>query len=657
MSTLYLDIETYSPTPIKHGTYRYAEDAEVLMVQFAFDDDPVTVWDLTDTAKGDWRWKCELQDMIDRADTVVAHNSTFERIVLAAQGVHIPVEKIDDTMVVALMHSLPASLGMLCDVLGVPSDKAKDKEGRKLIQLFCSSCPKNWKIERATRETHPTEWEAFKRYAELDVVAMRDVRARLPRWNDTPAERALWLLDQRANDDGVAVDSDLARAAIRAFERASRSLAARIADLTGGEVTSATQRQKMIDYLRDVEGMQIADLTKGTLDNLLKTDLPPRTRELLEIRRQAASTTPAKYQVLLDAACSDGRLRGLIQFCGASRTGRGSGRIFQPQNLMRPTMSNEQIEIGIAAMKADCEDLLFDNVSELCGSAARGALVAPQGKKLVIADLSNIEGRVAAWLANEEWKLQAFRDFDAGTGHDLYVLAYAKSFGLTPEVVVENKKTGDGMMRQIGKVQELALQFGGGAGAFDTMASAYGVKLASSEIDGIVKAWRSAHPRIKRFWYELEDCLRWAIRRRGTTHEVGNVRVTCTDDGWLKVRLPSGRYLSYPEAEIDEDGRVSYMGTNQYTKKWERIETYGGKCFENLVQASARDVFLHGYRLAVERGYSVVLQVHDELVCEVPDTDEYTAEGLSALMSTNPSWAIGLPLAAAGHECVRYCKE
>jgi DNA polymerase len=652
VTTLYLDTETYSPTPIKHGVHRYAEDCEVLLLAFAVDDDPVTVWDTQDVP----RWPYLLQDMIDEADRVVIHNSAFDRTVLRAHGVDVPIEQIDDTMVLALQHSLPAGLGMLCDVLGVPSDKAKDKDGKKLIQRFCKPAPQNHKVARYDRTTHPAEWDAFISYASLDVDAMRHVHKLLPRWNDTPAERALWVADQRINDRGIAVDRDLARSAIRAFERTCGALAARISDLTGGVVTSATQRQKMIDFLREAEGMEIADLTKGTLDALLKTDLPPRTRELLQIRREASATSPAKFQVLLDASNSDGRLRGTMQFCGASRTGRDAGRIFQPQNLPRPSMSSEQTEVGIAAMKADCEDVLFDNVSELCANAVRGALVAPQGKKLVIADLSNIEGRVAAWLANEEWKLQAFRDFDAGTGHDLYVLAYARSFGLTPEEVVENKKTGDGMMRQIGKVQELALQFQGGAGAFNTMAGAYGVELSESAVDEIVQAWRKAHPSIKRFWYQLEDAVRHAIRNRGESSDVGPLRVSCNDDGWLKIKLPSGRYLSYPNARVGDDG-LCYDGVNQYTKQWGRIDSYGGKFFENIVQAVARDVFMQGLLRAEEAGYAVCIRVHDELVCETPDTDEYTAGHLSALMSANPSWSIGLPLAAAGHECYRYAKD
>jgi DNA polymerase len=655
LPTLYLDLETYSDTPIKHGAYRYAEDCEILLVALAVDDDPVEVWDLTD-GRDTERAAARLQGIVDRADRVVIHNSMFDRTVLAAHGVDIPTEKIDDTMVLALMHSLPASLGQLCDVLGVPSDKAKDKEGKKLIQLFCSPCPKNWKIRRATHDTHPAEWAAFVEYARLDVDAMRHIHSLIPRWNYTPSERHLWHLDQRVNDRGIAVDVDLARSAIRAFERSSRSLALRCGEITGGLVPSATKRQRLIDYLRDVGGLQIEDLTKGSVEAALKGDLPQTARELLTIRLQASATSPAKYGVLLDAACRDGRLRGLLQFCGASRTGRDSGRIFQPQNLPRPSLSAAQIEVGIAAMKLDGEDLLFDNVSELCASAARGALVAESGHKLVIADLSNIEGRVAAWLANEGWKLKAFRDFDAGVGHDLYVLAYARSFNVTPEEVIRNKKSGDGIMRQIGKVQELALQFGGGAGAFDTMAAAYGLRLPEERVREIVVAWRRAQKSIVRFWYDLEGAIRCAIRCPVDTFEVGPLSVGMQDD-WLRIRLPKGRYLSYPNPSIDDAGNISYDGLNQYTKKWGRVTSYGGKFFENVVQAVARDVFMSGFQRAEAAGYRVVLRVHDELVCDVPDSARFNAADLSAIMATNPSWSTGLPLAAAGHEAYRYGKE
>jgi len=448
MSTLYLDLETFCETKITYGAYRYAEDAEVMLVAWAMDSEPVSVWDTQDTPD----WRDALQQMIDRADRVVIHNSNFDRTVLREQGVHIPVEKIVDTMVLALQHSLPASLGQLCDVLNVPQDKAKDKAGKKLIHLLTKPRPSNVKLRRATRDTHPEEWIAFIEYARLDVDAMRAVLGRLPAWNDCSSERLLWRCDQRINDRGVAVDREFARSALRAFDRAGRTLATRAADLTGGSVTSATQRQRLLDHLKDAHGFETEDLTRATLGNLLGGDLDPQVRELLEIRQQAAATSPAKYSVLLNATNKDGRLRGLIQFCGAARTGRDAGRLFQPQNLPRsPDWFDDDVQATtVAAMKADCEHLIWDNISERCAFAVRGALVAPEGTKLVIADLSNIEGRVLAWLAGEDWKVAAFKAYDRGEGHDLYKVTAGRILGKDPGVITKTE-------RQLqGKVPELA---------------------------------------------------------------------------------------------------------------------------------------------------------------------------------------------------------
>lgn len=321
MSTLFLDLETWSEIPIKNGAHKYAEDAEVLLVAWAWDDEPVEVVDCS--GPGVWdTFRVGLQKAINQADRVVIHNSAFDRTVLRHCGVTIPIDKIEDTMVVALAHSLPGSLGQLCDVLGVPQDKSKDKSGRRYIQLFTKPCPKNWKIRRATRDTHPDEWQAFTEYARLDVDAMRNIYERLPRWNSIPSESDLWVHDQRINDRGMPVDLGFARSAIRAFERNKRSLAARSAALTDGVVSSTTQRQVLLDYLRDARGFETEDLTKGTVETALSGDLDPKVRELLEIRQQAAATSPAKYKVLIDATSSDGRLRGTMQFCGAARTGR-----------------------------------------------------------------------------------------------------------------------------------------------------------------------------------------------------------------------------------------------------------------------------------------------------------------------------------------------
>lgn len=651
MNTLFLDTETFSAVPITHGTHAYAEPAEVMLVPYAWNDEPVTVWDTQDRP----HWRDELQTMIEYADEAVLHNSHFDRTVLRHNRVNIPVDKITDTMVIALQHSLPASLGMLCDVLGVPQDKAKDKAGKKLIQLLTKPRPKNVKLRRATRETHPDEWNAFIEYARLDVDAMRAVYRRLPRWNCSDRERKLWLADQAINDFGTRCDRDLARSALRAFERTSRSLAARTARLTNGAVASLTQRQKLLDYLAVHHNFVPDDMAKGTVSGLLKGNLDPKVRELLEVRQQASATSPAKYKVVLDATSSDGRLRGSLQFCGAARTGRWGGRLFQPQNLPRPTLEPEEIEQGIAAMKLDCEDLIFENVTELCSSAVRGCLVASPGNKLAIADLSNIEGRVLAWLAGEDWKLDAFKAFDAGTGHDLYVVAYAKAFDVDPDVVVENKKYGDGSMRQYGKTMELACGFGGSVGAYRKMGGSAVDAMTDDEIHVLVQAWRKAHKQVVAFWYDVERATRSAINNPESVFEVRGMFFD-VKAGWLRIKLRSGRYLSYPNARI-EDGTILYDGTNQYTRKWEALDTYYGKLVENIVQATARDVFASGLLAAQAAGYEVCLHVHDELICDVPDTEDYSAEHLSALMSANLPWTTGLPLAAAGFETYRYRKD
>ena len=653
MTTLYLDLETYSPVPITHGTHRYAEEAEILLVALAVDDAPVDVWDC---AQVPFEPRERLQSLIDAASTVVIHNSHFDRTILRHCGVNIPVEKIRDTMVQALAHSLPGSLGTLCDVLGVPTDKAKDKAGKKLIHLFTKPRPKNMKLRRADSVSHPTEWNEFIEYARLDVDAMRDVYGRLPNWNNSRSERNLWRIDQRVNDRGIAIDLELAHSALRAFRRTSGTLAARAADLTGGHVTKLTQGARFLQYLRDYHNFTPENLTKSTVAELLRGDgLTPFVRELLEIRQQAAATSPAKYKVLLDATSSDGRLRGTLQFCGASRTGRDAGRIFQPQNLPRPVMDADEIETGISAMKLDCEDLMFDNVTDLCSSAVRGCLVAPAGRKLVIADLSNIEGRVLAWLAGEDWKVEAFYDFDRGVGHDLYVVAYAKGFNVDPEVVVDNKKNGDGSMRQYGKTMELACGYQGGVGAFRTMGGPAVAAMTDEEIQPLVTAWRTAHPNVVKLWYGVEAAAKAAIRKPDDLSHYDMLQFDMKDD-WLRIKLPSGRFLSYRNAKIEE-GRITFEGVNQFTKKWERIETYGGKLVENIVQAVARDVFMTGMVGAEEHGYEVCIRVHDELITEVPDSADYTVAQLASIMATNPSWAVGLPLAAAGFETNRYKKD
>ena len=682
---LFLDLETFSDVEIRNGTHRYVEGAlEVLLSVWAVDDGDVSV------AEG---WPAELDELVAAADRVVIHNSKFDRTVCDALEIDMPVHKIHDTLVQARSHGLPGGLGALCEVLRVPTDKAKDKAGRELIQLFCKPRPANSGLRRATKETHPDRWAQFIDYARLDIVAMREVFKRMPKWNygnPTPpnqavSEREVWLLDQKINDRGFLIDLDLARTAIDAVKAEQKKLSRRMKHLTEGEVEAATQRDKLLKHLVGFFGVDLPDMQKGTLERRVNDEnLPGVVRELLAIRLEASGTSTAKYQTLLNATSADGRLRGTLEFCGAARTGRWAGRLFQPQNLPRPRHSLEEIENTIDGLKGGYADLIYTDVIARASSAIRGSLVAPPGKKLVAADLSNIEGRMLAWLAGEEWKLQAFRDFDAGTGHDLYKLAYARSFNLKPEDV-----TKDG--RQLGKVQELALGYQGAVGAFSSMARLYGMDLPEDQVLGLVKAWRAANSRIKSFWYEIERTAITAIQTPGVTREVGKVRLR-RDGAWFKIVLPSGRGLVYPNPKIvtgntcrqcggtgfitekrtlkeecpacegsgkvnDEKPKMTFDGINPYTKKWGRVYTYGGKLVENITQAASRDVMADAMIRAEDAGYEIVLTVHDEIVTETPDTGRFSAEGLAQIMSANPPWAEGLPLAAAGFEAYRYGKE
>jgi len=657
MTTLYLDCETFCATPINHGLHRYAEDVEIMIVTYAVDDGAVVTIDYT--TPGFEAKHEDLLDLVQLADEIVMHNSAFDRTVMKhAWKLVIPPEKIIDTMVQALAHSLPGSLGTLCGILGVSADAAKDKAGKALIQLLCRPRPKNQKIRRATRHTHPVEWQRFLDYAGSDIVSMREIRKRMPKWNypGNARERALWVLDQKINDRGVAVDLALAAAAVRATDLAKVGLKAKTQMLTGFDpetgqgLESTTKRDAFLKYLLGEFGVDLPNMQKGTLERRLADEnLPEPVKDLLRIRLMATVTSTTKYKALMRSTSSDGRLRGTLQFCGAARTGRWAGRLFQPQNLPRVAkhLKNE-IEPGIAAFKADCADLLYSNVMEVASACIRGALVAEPGNKLVSADLSNIEGRFLAWLAGEQWKLDAFAN-----GDDLYVLGYSRSFNVPIEKVVADEEAG-GTMRLIGKVQELALGFQGAVGAFTSMAALYGVNLPEKRVLEIVKGWRKANPAIVNFWYEMERCAIRAAEQPGLRVPCGRI-IFQRDGSWLRMRLPSGRVLCYPGVAVEE-GKLTYMGTNQYTRKFERITTYGGKLSENATQAGARDVLAHNMPAVEAAGYRLVLGVHDELVAETLDDKVFSSDWLCAKMSTVPPWATGLPLAASGWEGQRYRK-
>lgn len=691
---LWADTETYCETPIANGLHAYAEKVEVMLFQWALDDGEVFDHDFT----ADPHMPKALRDLLlDPSVQLRFHNAAFDRTVIRwGLGLDIPVERFFCTMAQSYAHSMPGKLETLGVAQGLEEEERKLKIGGQLVQLFCKPRPKNQILRRATRITHPVEWAQFREYGRQDVAQMRTSSKKLPLWNYRGQELALWHLDQRINDRGVLVDLDLARGAVVTAEREKQLLKRRGQDLTGGEVESLTKRDQLLAHLLGEYGVDLPNLQKATLERRLDDpDLPEGLKELLRLRLDATTTSAAKYKTLLKAVSSDGRLRGILQFCGAGRTGRWAGRLFQPQNLPRPTHKQREVEEAIEAIKADALDLLCDDVMPRLSSCIRGSIIAPEGKKLVVADLSNIEGRKLAWLAGERWKIQAFRDFDKGTGHDLYALAYAKAFGVSPEAVMWNKEHGDGSWRQIGKVMELALGYEGGVGAFITFAAAYNIDLeamaeqAASSIpkqtwgeargmlewtkkkrrstfglsdqawlvcESFKRLWREAHPETVAFWREIDETVRQAIGTPGVTLTCRRLRVR-RDGSWLRVVLPSGRALCYPAAKIDDKGRISYMGTHQYTRKWTRLHTYGGKLVENVTQAAARDVMANGMLLADKAGYGTILTVHDELITEAPDTDDYSVDGLAGCMATVPDWAPGLPLAAAGFEAYRYRKD
>jgi DNA polymerase len=397
--------------------------------------------------------------------------------------------------------------------------------------------------------------------------------------------------------------------------------------------------------------VRLDDLTGATVDQLLADpETPGELRQLLRLRAAAATTSTAKYTALSRATSGDGRLRGALQYCGASRTGRWAGRLFQPQNLPRAALDPEQVEIAIEAMRAGAETLLLDDVMSAASAALRGCIVAAPGHQLIVADLSNIEGRVLAWVADEEWKVEAFREFDLGRGPDLYKLAYARAFAKNPNDVTKAE-------RQIGKIQELALGYQGGHNAFNTMGAIYGVQFPEAKAKELVNAWRKAHRRTTSLWYTLEELAILAIAAPGKEIPMPGGKLSVVrHKAWLQINLPGGRALCYPVPKI-EDGKISYMGINQYTRKWERLPTYGGKLVENVTQAVARDVLAEGMLAAEADGYRIVLTVHDEIISEVPIGDRYSVDGLAGHMATPPPWAAGLPLAAAGFSATRYRKD
>lgn len=693
---LYLDTETRSDVNLKkHGLYRYTQGKkfDVILLSWAIDDEPPHVWDIANT--GYKAIPKRLASALTNPKTeFLIHNSGFDRTVMAVKKLaNIPVERTVDTMVMALAHGLPASLDMLGKALGLPDEMTKMDEGRRLIRLFCNVRKDGW---FNNINTHPEDWALFKQYALMDIVAMRECYKRMPKANYPTLEHRFWQIDQKINARGIPVDVEFAEAAVREAEVEKETLDVLTVDLTKGAVARTTQRDKFKEYLKERFGIDMPDMQAPTIERrLMDPELPLAARTLLETRVQASQNAAAKYQTILNHH-DGGRIKNTLQMYGASRTGRDAGRVFQPQNLKRPTMWHGRdgaeldaaIEEDVVAIKGGIVTFVHPGkVMEVLGNCVRSVIRAPEGKKLVQADLSNIEGRGLVWLSDETWKIQFFYDFDSGKiKFDNYVAAYSRAMGVPPEEVDRDR-------RNIGKVMELGLGYGGGVAAFLQFVDVYGLDLKElarsvhstadhtmaecvAKYDWAVEnkyhagleqfeyaaceylktKWREAHPKTVKFWSDLEQAFRNAINFRNKSFWVGRLEFR-RHGGWLTIKLPSGRRLVYANPKVDEDGQLSFMGVDGYTKKWQRIKTYSGKLAENVTSATARDVLIHRLPDIEAAGYEVIMRVHDEFVTEAPDTDEYSSDELARLMAMPHEWTPGFPLAAAGFEAKRYRKD
>lgn len=723
MSYLFLDFETFSEADLKKvGSYAYAEHptTEVLICTYAFDDEPVQVWDCTDGSDMPGDLHRALRRLVkpnSRIKMVWHNGGLFDRLIMRhCWDFDIPVSNTIDTMIWAFRHALPGSLDALCEVLGVSADNAKDKRGKALIQRFSKPTPKNYKIRRYTAETHPDEWALFIKYAVSDITAMREVFNKLPRWGNSEFEDRVLELDQLINDRGFKVDVALAEAAIEAVEKHKAQLQEEAQRKYGGSLTG----KDFLPILRELApAHRIHNAQKSTLNDLLADDdLPDDARTIIEMRLGAASTASTKYNPLLLGRSSDDRRRGCIQYGGAKRTLRFAGKGFQPQNLARGYYHDDELDKGISALLKGRAHRRFD-VAKLTASTVRSCIIPEAGHKFVVADYSNVEGRGLAWLAGEDDLIEVFVN-----GVDVYKKLASTVFNVAYEAVTKDQ-------RQIAKAMVLGLGYAGGVGAFVTFAKNLGLDLndMTRTLDGTFpdhiwaatargyewariqeakrpprpgekddrpsyildkKVWRTcdalkrmyreANPAIVQFWRDIEDAAMAAIRNPGKEFTAGprgvkfSRNVETDNNGnkvagwWLRMTLPSGRVMSYPgvglsvSKETDEDGKVStnvrikYQGENQLTRQWGFQYTYSGKLVENCTQALCRDLLANALLNVEANGYPIVLHVHDEIICETPDTPEYTVAELERLMCELPEWAEGFPLVAEGQELKRYAK-
>lgn len=676
MRELGIDIETYSSEDLAEcGVYRYAEapDFEVLLFAYSADGGAVCCVDI---ASGESLPGDVLDALTDPSVLKTAFNAQFERVCLSRWlGVHLDPEQWQCTMVMAARMGLPLSLGQCAEVLGLAEGKMT--EGRQLIRIFS----KPGKNGRRTKETDPDKWGTFKKYNIRDVEVEQEVLAKVRRLPVTDFERRLYVADQRINDRGVLIDRKLVYNASRFDEAYKSELLAEAKMLTGMENPNSPSQIK--EFIRKRTNLPVSTLNKSSIDDLTdRMRFWPDIVRLLEIRRQLGKTSNKKYDAMLSCVCEDGRIRGLLQYYGAARTGRWAGRLVQVQNLPQNHLSDIDTARNIVKSgDLDEFELYYSDVPSTLSELIRTSFVAKVGTTLHVCDFSAIEARVIAWLAGEQWVLDVFRN-----GGDIYCETASKMFGVTVEKHGQNAG-----LRQKGKIATLALGYGGGVSALEAMG---GKRLGLSELEeaDIVKRWRKSNPGIVRLWKTVEDAAFDAINTGQTMTINRGIEISCVGKKkkMLLITLPSGRVMCYPRAEVlikdqwvditnnyPEDGyphwgkaknfpddaraagrlkyEIKYEGVNQTTKKWGEVRTYGGKLTENIVQAIARDILGVVIVRAEQAGLPVVFHVHDEVVVEAEPCQ--TLAMVENLFSKPVSWCRDLPLKGAGYSTDYYLKD
>lgn len=645
INTLEIDIETYSDVDLgKCGQYRYVESPsfEILLFAYSINDGPVSVIDL---ASGE-KLPDYLKEAIESEDVIkIAHNAAFERVCLSRflgypTGKYLDPESWRCSMIMAAYNGLPLSLKGVGEALNL--DAKKMTEGKELIRYFCIPC-KPTKVNggrtRNLPSDAPDKWNLFKAYNKRDVEAEQGIVRRLSKY---PVPDFVWdeyHQSERINDRGIRVDIGFVQGCLYIDEQSKEHMTDRMKEITG--LSNPNSVLQLTKWLSE-NGVETPGLDKKSVQNLIKQSTG-EVQEALILRSRLSKTSIKKYQAMMDSVCSDDRARGMFQFYGANRSGRYSGKIIQLQNLSKNHMEDLiSPRLLIRHKDYDTLDMLYDDIPDVLSQLVRTSFIPADGYKYIVADFSAIEARVLSWLAGEKWRMDVFAN-----GGDIYCATASKMFHCN---VVKGGENGE--LRQKGKQAELACGYGGGVGAMIAM-GALDMGMQEEELKPLVDAWRAASPHIVNLWWEVDRAVKTCIKK-GTTESVNGLKFYMKS-GVLFIRLPSGRTLSYIKPQIGENKfggeSVTYMFTDT-VNKWSRIESYGPKFIENIVQGISRDILC--YAMSNLKEYRICAHVHDECIIECPQDE--TVERICQIMSQTPPWASGLVLNADGYECMFYMK-